>query len=119
MEVDTYSYLADLDLADHTEQGCSDGIDVLVGSDFYWKFVTGEIRRGSCGPVAIHSKLGWLSSGSLSQSNAVNSIHNHLVVANLEATYEFKQPDKLEDIVRSFWTVEAVGILDEKVVPLN
>ena len=119
MEVDTYSYLADLDLADHTEQGCSDGIDVLVGSDFYWKFVTGEIRRCSCGPVAIHSKLGWLSSGSLSQSNAVNSIHNHLVVANSEVTYEFEQPDKLEDIVRSFWTVEAVGILDEKAVPLN
>ena len=58
MEVDMYSYLADLDLADYTEQGCSDGIDVLVGSDFYWKFVTREIRRGSCGPVAIHGKLG-------------------------------------------------------------
>ena len=121
MEVDTYSYVADLDVADHTEQEYSDGIDVLVGSDFYWKFVTGEIHKGSCGPIAIHNKLGCLLSGSLSQSNALNSICNHLVVAKSEATctYEFKQPDQLEDIVRGFWTVKAVEILDDKAIPFN
>jgi len=32
---------------------------VLLGSDFYWKFVTGEVCHGAVGPVAIYSKLGW------------------------------------------------------------
>lgn len=66
MEVDAYAYLIDLDLTDYTELECSNGIDMLVGSNFCWKVVTGEIRQGSCGPVAIHRKLGWFLLGSLS-----------------------------------------------------
>ena len=38
-------------------------IDILVGSDFYWTLVTGEIVKTDKGSVAVGSKLGWLLSG--------------------------------------------------------
>ena len=43
-EVDNYAHLSSLELADCWEGTDSDTIDVLVGSDYYWKFVTGETR---------------------------------------------------------------------------
>ena len=38
-------------------------IDILIGSDYYWQLVTGSICRGTSGPVAVHTKLGWVLSG--------------------------------------------------------
>ena len=37
-------------------------IDLLIGSDFYWSFVTGNIvESGESGSlVAVESKLGWI-----------------------------------------------------------
>ena len=93
---------------------------MLVGSDF---FRSNEVIQEGQGLVAINSKLGWLLSGPLNSFD-----FNHLTACNVivsgdytdsKATYEFEQPEQLEDIVRSFWMVEAVGILDDKAVPLN
>ena len=43
----------------------SDGTSSLevIGSDYYWSLVTGEVCRGNSGPIAIHTKLGWVLSG--------------------------------------------------------
>ena len=30
-------------------------VDLLIGSDYYWSFVTGETRRGNGGPVAVRT----------------------------------------------------------------
>ena len=38
-------------------------VDLLIGSDFYWDFVSGEMRRGDKGPVAAKTTLGWILSG--------------------------------------------------------
>ena len=38
-------------------------IDILIGSDYYYDFISGEVVRGETGPVAVGSKLGWLLSG--------------------------------------------------------
>ena len=36
----------------------------LIGSDYYWSVVTGEtVRGGVDGPVAVHTRLGWILSG--------------------------------------------------------
>ena len=37
--------------------------DILIGSDFYWEFLTGEPLRGNTGPTAIHTRVGWILSG--------------------------------------------------------
>lgn len=34
-------------------------IHLLIDSDFYWNFVTGETRQGEEGPTAVNSTLGW------------------------------------------------------------
>ena len=36
---------------------------ILIGSNFYWNIVTGEIVKADEGPVAVNSRLGWLLSG--------------------------------------------------------
>lgn len=57
--MERYRHLAGLDFADAC-QGKDDLIemDLLIGSGCYWWLVTGEIRGGEDGPVAVHTKLG-------------------------------------------------------------
>ena len=52
-------------------------IDVLIGGDFYWKFITGDTRCRTCGPIA-----GCVLSGSCdrpSNMEATNIISSHKV----------------------------------------
>ena len=61
-----YPHLQDLDLADcyiTNEHNSNTDIDILIGSDYYFDLITGEIVRGEKGPVAINSVFGWLVSG--------------------------------------------------------
>ena len=45
--IDQYPHLRDLDLADEdTDEGCSDSIDILIGTDYYWQVVIGDIIEG-------------------------------------------------------------------------
>jgi len=45
----------DLDLADDSsDEGYSDSIDVLIGSDYYWSMVIGDIICDDSGPVALN-----------------------------------------------------------------
>ena len=64
--------LASLDLAD---KGNGDSeIDLLVGADFYWYNIEGELRRLSSGGLtALRSKLGWLLSGPFDASHCEES----------------------------------------------
>ena len=39
-----------------------DNIDVLIGSDYYWNIITGEVARGDDKLVVVSSKFGWLVS---------------------------------------------------------
>ena len=38
-------------------------IDILIGSDYYFDFILGNIVRGDGGLVAVESEFGWLVSG--------------------------------------------------------
>ena len=61
VDANNYPHLHGLKLADYSDS--EDSIDVLMGSDYYWDFVTSEIARGDFGPTAVNSKFGWLLSG--------------------------------------------------------
>ena len=54
---DEFSHLSNLELADDLFCNPSNGdkIDILIGLDYYWTFVTDEVRRGENGPVATNS----------------------------------------------------------------
>ena len=67
----TMPYLQGLKLAHPVISNKNFTIQILIGADYYWKFVQDTIIRGD-GPIAQESKLGYLLSGplpcSLSQS---------------------------------------------------
>ena len=58
----TYAHLAHLKLADEPQDGRLQ-VDMLIGSDLYWQFVTGETIQAQQGPVAVGTTLGWVLSG--------------------------------------------------------
>ena len=103
-------HLASLDLADFSDGTSSLEVDILIGSDYYWSLVTGGVCRGNSGPIAIHTKLGWVLSGSIplreSEQSSVNLITTHVLRA------DSLQPDlePLDDALRSFWELESLGI---------
>ena len=55
--------MQELDLADAAEAEDAHEADTLIGSDSYWELVTGRVSRGRNGPLALHSKVGWILSG--------------------------------------------------------
>ena len=64
----SYSHLADLELADHPTEDCDSEVDEVIGNDFYWSFFTGDMKRGESGPVAMKTSLGWVLSGPMPRS---------------------------------------------------
>ena len=87
-------HLASLDLADYSSGEASLEVDILIGSDFYWDFVTGGVSRGTRGPVAIHTKLGWVLSGPALGDGAAqcsaNLVPHHAVVRSDKATTKLR-----------------------------
>ena len=57
------NFIRDLQLADTSFNGEAN-VDILIGADFYWQFVTREMKRSeSCKLVFINSTFGWVISG--------------------------------------------------------
>ena len=53
-------------LADNSYQCNEKHIDILIGADYYWDLVTGEVRKENCGLTLINSVFGYLLSGPVS-----------------------------------------------------
>jgi len=75
-----YAHLNDLPLADSSIND-KDSIDVLVGSNYYWTIVTGDLQRE--GPVAVGGKFGWLLSGPVPALGTNQLSHAHVITAGL------------------------------------
>ena len=95
-------------MADSADASDTLKVDVLIGSDCYWNLVTGRVIRGRSGPIAIHTKVGWVLSGPTNhQEVAVN--------LTLTSTHALKidtcplEPN-LEDRLKQFWELESLGI---------
>lgn len=72
--------LADCGATDNPDQYEST-VDILIGSDFYWDLVLGEINRQENRLVTMNSKFGWLISGPIKNSSEHgNFTHSNLVV---------------------------------------
>ena len=69
----SFEHLTGTQLADDLDNP-RETIDILIGSDFYWDIVTGDVRIGTRGPIAISNKLGWLLSGSIESSSVTNLV---------------------------------------------
>ena len=104
-----YRFLENLQLANqgHLE---STNIDLLIGSDTYWEFVTGEIKRDNeCTLVVQKSVFGYLVSGPLTKTNSSkpkSPLHVMKIV--------FKQDNCLNEKINRFWDLDTMEYLTIK-----
>ena len=103
----SYAHLDGLELAD---EPCTSArsIDLLIGSDYYWNFVTGETKRGVKGPITINSKFYWLLSGSINEALDQGYVtYSNLII---EGQYPLFQPNAdgvLAISLNDFWEPES------------
>lgn len=106
----SYAHLDGLELADEPNSSGS-SIELLIGSEYYWNFVTGETKRGKEGPIAVNSKLGWLLSGPVNETVDRSYItHSNLIIDGQSSLFQPSQDDVLADTLKSFWETESIGI---------
>ena len=105
----TYEHLSGLRLADNPGIGSAGEVEFLIGSDHYWELATGRVSRGSCGPIAVETKLGWVLSGPLSCCSTIETPQKDLTTLLTGVT---SQESNLDATLRSFWELESFGITD-------
>ena len=85
-------------------------IDLLIGADTYWEFLTGETQRDkSCSLVAQKSIFGYLVSGPLMNDSSlkqVNPTHVMKIVWN--------QDNFLNEKIDKFWDLDTIGIKENE-----
>ena len=108
-----YPHLCDLDLVDSSDKEGSIDVDLLIGSDYYWCIVTGDTRQGEGGPVAVHTRLGWVLSGTTSVPVKESSSHSHLITHVLHVDASPHCTEHLDEVLQSFWQLESLGIEDK------
>ena len=111
----TYEHLIELDLADGCNETSNLDVDVLIGGDYYWRFMTGKMIRGDDGPVALHTILGWVLSGLIDGSNSLTTstlMTNHVLKIDYcpAPNDELTERDKMViSKVKKFWNIEDVS----------
>ena len=105
-----YSHLNGLKLADSG----TNSQEAIDGSNFYWNIVTGEVRRGEDGPVAVNSKFGWLLSGPIQSMALLQAIHSNVVITgNFTSPLQCNEDAELIAALKGFWETESLGISEE------
>ena len=119
----TYQHLSGLLLADSISADENENnveVDVLIGADYYWHFLTGAIKRGESGPTALQTKVGWVLSGPVQGGSALNSTQvnftntHALRVDTDQFMDEGSENRALERKLAEFWDLEAIGISPEE-----
>ena len=87
-----YGHLRNIQMADGNPENAPLQIDMLIGASNYWDFMTGEMRKGQSGPVALGSKLGYILSGT------VNKQADNLHSANVCVSYIFQVESKIMEL---------------------
>ena len=120
--LEEYPHLHGLTLADKPSLSTAGDVevDVLIGADYYWKFVTGTTKRsGKPGPVAVLTRLGWVLSGPVIQekqghpSCSTNLNATHVLRVDTEPIVS-NTTDQLHNQLEKLWDLETLGIRDHE-----
>ncbi|KRZ15249.1 hypothetical protein T11_16503 [Trichinella zimbabwensis] len=104
LNIKQYSHFKSLQLAEDFSD-LSSTFDVLIGMDYYYDFINQVIMKGQKGePMAIHSTLGWIICG---------PTPGKVMTKNVKTLFA-KVEDHLDDILKNFWDMEAIGIKEEE-----
>ena len=111
-----YPHLSKLELADAVEDGDNLDVDVLIGSDHYWKVVSGRVIQAAHGPTALKTKFGWVLSGpahGLSNgSHGANLLITHTL--RIDAALEQQGDSDLDASLKRLWDLEILGIKEDE-----
>ncbi|KRY09373.1 hypothetical protein T12_2894, partial [Trichinella patagoniensis] len=77
-------------------------IDVLIGVDHYYDFVTGRMKRNATGSIALETLLGWIICGKPHSSPSEKA---RVLLTKVE--------EPTDAALRKFWEIEAMGITPE------
>ena len=108
---ENYPHLANLELADYANEQDELSVDVLVGSDHYWKLVTGDIVSAEVGPTAVRTRLGWVLAGpveGISSHTSTNLVVTHTMTTDAYVSQDTDQ--ELDRKLKLFWDLESLGI---------
>ena len=121
VDVSAYPHIEGLPLADEFSGQEHDSIDVLIGSDQYWNFITGETVRGGFVPTAVSSKLGWLLSGPNggATTNSVDTFTTNLIISGESGRCISSGDDELKSTLKQFWETESIGIREPEDSSIN
>ena len=113
LDVNEFQHLEGLEFADEID-GRSEMIDILLGADYYYKVVTGEIIKGDTGPTAVASKFGWLLTGPVKLHGAVPTYTAANLVINGNGATQLPGDNNhaLTYALRKFWDLESLGIIE-------
>ena len=113
-----FEHLSGLDLADSSHSGETLDVNILIGSDYYWRFATGRVLRGRTGPTAIHNKFGRVLSGPLpgmgQGEGAVNLVASTQVLRADGEVVQANLNQSLDSQLKKFWDLESMGILSNE-----
>ena len=114
-----WAKLTDSISADENENNVE--VDVLIGADYYWHFLTSAVKRGESGPTALQTKVSRVLSGPVQGGSALNStqvnftnIHALRVDTHNQFMDESSEDRALERKLAEFWDLEAIGISPEE-----
>ena len=105
-----FEHLKQLDLADYSDGQDSLQIDVLIGADYYWELVTGRTSRCDSGPVAVHTRLGWVLSGPIPKMKRSKCSTTLLTTHTLHVGTALNETETLNETLHSFWELESLGV---------
>lgn len=110
IRLEDYPHLRNLILADSYPRGPVN-VDILIGADFYFSFMSGKCKKGEAthAPTAVESTLGWIVGGpieSLSSKNTQSMLSTVCI-------------DPVTDILKQFWELESIGIVDKGNTPMS
>ena len=117
--ISKHAHLAGLKLAESHNHNHKD-ISILIGANYYFDFVTGDTIRGSYGPTAVSSKLGWLLSGPVlydnnndndMYANIASNLDLDIIPSRKEVTDENQE---IKDSLDKVWKQEACGLLEDE-----
>ena len=102
-----YEHLSGLELANSGSITGELGIDILIGSDHYWRLVTGRVLREASGPTAVETQLGWVLSG------PVEEMPHETMIIDFVATHTFRvdtftEQEGLDAGLRRFWVLDSL-----------
>ena len=120
VNIDNYEHLQGLQLADTSiAETSQQNIDVLIGSDYYFDVVSGDVIRDNNGTVAMTSLFGWILSGLTSvEESREKFVSTNLILERPElltmSPFDIhSKNDELSNALQKFWDTELLGVRED------